>query len=58
MCDTMSKAGFLTMRFEFNRTNTSERKFQDKLISQEVKDIKYTIDYLNKNFNFKKLILN
>ena len=46
------------MRFEFNRTNTSERKFQDKLISQEVKDIKYTIDYLNKNFNFKKLILN
>lgn len=57
MCKSMSKAGLLAMCFDFSGTNTSEGKFQDKLISQEVKDIKYAIDYLEDNFSFKKLIL-
>ncbi len=51
------RLGFLGLRFEFSGTNTSEGKFEDKLMSQEVKDVKYAIDFLEKNFPFKKLVL-
>ncbi len=49
--------GFLGLRFEFSGTNTSEGKFEDKLMSQEARDIKYAIDFLEKNYLFKKLVL-
>lgn len=45
------------MRFEFSGTNTSQGSFEDKLMSQEVKEIKYAIDFLKRNYSFKKLIL-
>ena len=52
-----SKLGFLCFRFEFSGTNTSEGKFEDKLMSQEVKEVKSAIDFLEKNFPFKRLVL-
>lgn len=57
MCRTMSKLGYLCMRFEFTGSNTSEGKFENKLMSQEVKDIRYAISFLKKNYQFKKFIL-
>jgi uncharacterized protein len=57
MCKALSHNGYLSMRFEFSGTNTSEGKFENKLMSQEIKDVKYAIDFLEKNYSFKKLIL-
>ena len=53
----LEKKGFLVMRFDFSCSNLSDGRFEDKLMSEEVKDIKYAIDYLKKNYKFKKLIL-
>lgn len=53
----ISKLGFLCLRFNFSGTDNSEGKFEHKLMSQEVKDIKYAIDFLEKNYPFRKLIL-
>lgn len=52
-----SRFGFLCLRFEFSGTNTSEGKFEDKLMSKEVDDIKYAVDFLENNFRFKRLIV-
>ncbi|MBI2145717.1 alpha/beta fold hydrolase [Candidatus Woesearchaeota archaeon] len=52
-----SKLGYLCFRFEFSGTNTSEGKFENKLMSQEVKEVKCAIDFLENNFPFKKLVL-
>ncbi len=49
--------GYLAMRFDFSGTDISDGKFENKLMSQEVKDIKYAIDALEKKYGFKKLIL-
>lgn len=53
----MEKLGFLLLRFNFSGTDTSGGNFSDKLMSQEVEDVKYSIDFLCKNYHFKKLIL-
>jgi len=52
-----SKRSYLVMMFDFSGTNKSEGKFEDKLISQEVREIRYAIDFLEKEFGFKKLVL-
>lgn len=46
-----------TMGFDFSGTDTSEGKFENKLISKEVSDIKYAIDFLETNYGFKRLFL-
>jgi uncharacterized protein len=51
------KRGYLVMRFDFSGTNKSDGKFENKFISQEVKEIKNAIDFLFENYSFKKLIL-
>ncbi len=53
----LEKLGYLVLRFDFDGVNKSDGKFEDKLMSKEVKDIKYAIDFLKKNFKFKKLII-
>lgn len=53
----LEKKGFLVLRFDFSGTNKSDGKFADKLMSREAEDIKYAIDYLEKNFDFNKLVL-
>jgi len=57
ICNPLTKLGYLCMRFEFSGTNTSGGKFENKLMSQEVKEVKYAIDFLKKNYSFKRLIL-
>ena len=54
---TLSKLGYLTMVFDFSGTRTSDGKFADKLMSKEVADIKHAIDFLFKNYHFKKLVV-
>lgn len=53
----IEKTKYLLMTFDFSHTKTSDGKFEEKLISKEVEDIKCAIDYLEKNYPFKKLIL-
>ncbi|MFQ5621270.1 MAG: alpha/beta hydrolase, partial [Candidatus Nanoarchaeia archaeon] len=53
----ISKHGYLAMCFDHSGTNTSDGKFEDKLISQENKEVKCAIDWLEKNYSFKRLIL-
>ena len=53
----LAKLGYLCMRFEFSGTNTSEGKFEDKLMSKEVQEIRIAINFLKKNYGFQKLIL-
>jgi uncharacterized protein len=53
----LARKGFLVMRFDFSGTNISDGRFEDKLMSQEVADIKNAIDYLCKNYSFSRLVL-
>lgn len=57
VCYGLYRRGFLAMRFEFSGTNTSDGKFEDKRISKEVKEIKYAIDFLEKEYKCKKIVL-
>lgn len=52
-----AKTNYLLMVFNFSHTPPSDGKFEDKLMSKEVEDIKYAIDFLEKNYNYKQLIL-
>ena len=56
-CKKLEKKGYLAMRFDFSGTNISDGKFENKLMSQEVKELKYAIDFLKKNYKFNKLVL-
>ena len=53
----LSLLGYLSMGFDFSGTDKSDGKFEDKLMSQEVKEIKYAIDYIKNNYSVKKIIL-
>jgi len=53
----LGKLNYLTLIFDFSGSNKSQGKFENKLMSKEVKDIKYAIDFLCKNYKFKKLVL-
>ncbi len=57
MCRGLCQLGYLSLRFEFSGTNTSDGKFEDKLMSQEIKEIKYAVDFLAKNYSAKKVVL-
>lgn len=53
----LEKKGFLVMRFDFSGTNISDGKFEEKLMSEEVNEIRYAIDFLFKKYKFKRFIL-
>ncbi len=53
----LAKKGFLCLRFEFSGTNTSEGKFEEKLMSKEVKEVGRAIDFLQNEYGFQKLVL-
>lgn len=48
---------FLTLRFDFSGTPTSDGKFEDKRMSEEVADIRSAIDFLFRHYSFKQLVL-
>ena len=48
---------YLTLRFDFSGTPVSDGKFEDKLMSREVEDIRSAIDFLVKHYSFKQLAL-
>lgn len=53
----LPRAGFLVFRFDFSHNPESEGRFEEKLMSQEVDDIKSAIDFVSNHFSFKKLVL-
>ncbi len=67
VCNALGKLGYLCMRFDFSGTDTSGGRFEDKLMGREVEDVKYAVDFLQKNYGhggskhrysgFKRLIL-
>ena len=48
---------YRTMCFDFSGTDTSDGNFSEKLMSKEVEDIKYAINFLEKKYGFKRLFL-
>ena len=55
--ESLEKLNYLVLRFEFSGTNTTDGEFDNKLMSEEVKDVKSAIDFLDSKYKFKKLIL-
>lgn len=53
----IQKLPYLFLTFDFSHTDTSDGKFEDKLMSKEVDDVKYALDFLEKNYFFRHLIL-
>ena len=49
--------GILFMMFDFNGSGKSEGKFEDKLLSTEMTDTRKAIDFLERNYGFKRLLL-
>jgi len=47
----------LALIFDFSHTNTSDGKFEDKLMSKEVSDIKSAIDFLEDNYSYRQLVI-
>ncbi len=56
-CAALSRKGFLCLRFNFSGVPPSEGNFERKLMSDEVKDIKAAVDFLQKNYALKKIVL-
>jgi uncharacterized protein len=56
-CTALAKHNYLCFRFNFSGTATSEGKYENKRMSEEVKDIRAAIDFLTKHYPTKKLIL-
>ena len=55
--EAISRTHYLLLVFNFSHTPPSDGKFEDKLMSREADDIKYAIDFLEKNDPWKQLIL-
>ncbi len=53
----LGRKGYLCLRFDFSGTDSSEGRFEDKLMSQEANEIRYAINYLERNFKYKRLVL-
>lgn len=51
------KKGILCLRFDFGGTLTSDGKFEDKLISKEVAEVRDAIDFLEKQYGIKEVAL-
>jgi uncharacterized protein len=57
ICLALSWLGILTFRFNFSGTITSDGKFEEKLMSKEVKDTKYAVDFIKKKYAQTQIIL-
>jgi uncharacterized protein len=55
--ESLEKLNYLVLRFEFSGTNSSDGQLEAKLMSEEVNDIKYAIDFIQSNYKFNQLIL-
>lgn len=56
-CSAFSGAGYLAFRFDFSGSGTSQGAFRKKRMSDEVRDTKAAIDFLSKQYRFRRLIL-
>lgn len=57
MLSAIRKSPYLFMTFSFSGSEGSEGKFEDKLMSKEVEDVRTAIDFLEHKYGFKRLIL-
>lgn len=49
LCDTLAKAGYCALRFDFSGNGASEGKFADADCEKEKQDLSYAIKFLQKN---------
>jgi uncharacterized protein len=56
-CTALARQGYVCLRFDFSGSGTSEGRFDQKLMSEEVKDINAAITYMKKEYPTKQLIL-
>ncbi len=56
-CRMLEFLGFFCLRFGFTGTRPSDGKFEDKTMSQEVRDIQSAVDFLEKKYDYKKVAL-
>ncbi|HIJ10769.1 TPA: alpha/beta hydrolase, partial [Candidatus Woesearchaeota archaeon] len=54
---TIEKTNYLFMAFNFSHTLNSDGKFEEKLLSNELKDIKAAIDFLESNYKYTQLVV-
>ena len=54
---TISKTNYLLLMFDFSHGGKSDGRFEDKVMSKEVDDIKCAIDFLEKKYDYKQLVL-
>ena len=57
MLNVMRKLPYLFMTFSFSGSEGSEGKFENKLMSTEVEDVRSAIDFLENEYDFKQLVL-
>ena len=48
---TISKTNYLLLMFDFSHGGKSDGRFEDKVMSKEVDDIKCAIDFLEKKYD-------
>ena len=56
-CTALSRNGYVCLRFDFSGSNTSDGKYEDKLMSEEVKDVRAAVNFIKKHYPTKKLVL-
>ena len=52
-----ARKGYLCLRFNFSGTDTSDGKFEEKTMSEEVRDIRAAIDFVTTHYPTKRLVL-
>ncbi len=57
ICRALRLCGYLVLRFDVSNTMSSDSSFEKKLMSKEAEDIKYAIEFLEKNYKYKQLVL-
>lgn len=57
ICKALRCLGYLVLSFDVSNTASSDGNFENKLMSKEAADIKYAINFLEKNYKYKQLVL-
>lgn len=57
ICRALRFCGFLVLAFDVSNTMISDGNFENKRMSKEAEDICYAIDFLEKNYKYKQVVL-
>ena len=57
LAEALEKKGYLVLIFDFSHSSASDGKFEEKLMSREVEDIRYAVNFLEDNYPYEHLTL-